>query len=431
MGLVAGTGFGRCWYENRKTEEAERMTLHWTISGLAVVMVLFATPLFADLAVCIVGNLFRVRRWRVAAGQAIRLAVVVPAHDEEEMIARTVASLLAASCTIPEFNGPDGDSRVAVPVFVVAHNCQDATAAEAAKAGATVLEMSNSKRRGKGAALRFGFQLAMASGANAFLVVDADSVVSPNLIEATRAALEQGAEATQCRYELELPESGKGSPLARLRVLAFRGINVLRARGRAGLGFSAGLFGNGFAVTSATLERVPFSADSICEDIEYHIELVCAGVRVHWVEDASVHAPLAASGAAQAVQEARWEGGRLHVASRQTVRLLEAALHGRWRALEMLAEAWSLPLSRGMLTLLLTMLLPLHWLHIFTLVCFVIALLYVVESALLGADPMRDLAALAAAPMHMLWKAAITPLVLLQTRKRAEWARTKREVRLP
>jgi hypothetical protein len=43
----------------------------------------------------------------------------------------------------------------------------------------------------------------------------------------------------------------------------------------------------------------------------------------------------------------------------------------------------------------------------------------------------RDLTALAAAPLYLLWKAVITPLVLRQSRSRAEWARTKREVPQP
>jgi cellulose synthase/poly-beta-1,6-N-acetylglucosamine synthase-like glycosyltransferase len=343
------------------------------------------------------------------------------------MIARTVHSLLDAGCSPAHSHGADKGAAFETQIFGVAHNCSDATALVAENAGARALQLNNRRLRGKGAALRFGFQAALESGANAFLVIDADSVVSPNLIAVTRAALAEGADATQCRYELESPGAGSVRPLARLRVLAFRGVNVLRARGRAGLGFSAGLFGNGFALTAETLDRVPFSADSICEDIEYHIKLVSAGIRVEWVEDASVYAPLSAPGAAQASQEARWEGGRLHVASRQSGRLLAAMFKGNWRAIEMLAEAWSLPLSRGILTLLLTALLPQHWLHVFALCCAGIAVLYVIEAAMLGAEPGKDLAALAVAPLHMLWKMAITPLVLRQTRKRAEWARTKRE----
>ena len=386
------------------------------IPGLAIVMALFAAPLFFDLALCIVGNLFRPQKPKAAGSRAIRLAVVVPAHDEKAMIARTVESLLAAGC--------------GTEVFVVAHNCCDGTAQAAAGAGAKVVELNNRKLRGKGAALRHGFAAALEAGANAVLVVDADSVVSANLIEATRAILEQGAQAAQCRYELQWAASGI-QPLERLRALAFRGMNVLRARGRAGLGLSAGLFGNGFAVTAATLERVPFSVDSIAEDVEYHTRLVEAGVPVYWIDDAFVHGHSPALGKAQAVQEARWEGGRLRVASWSTKPLLGALLRGRWQAIEALADVWSLPLSRGIVTLLLTMFLAVNWLHVFALVCAAIAVLYVVQAALLGDEAMRDLAALGVAPLYIFWKALITPMVLRQSRRRAEWARTNREAPQP
>jgi hypothetical protein len=106
-------------------------------------------------------------------------------------------------------------------------------------------------------------------------------------------------------------------------------------------------------------------------------------------------------------------------------------LKGNWRAFEMLAEALSLPLSRGTLTLLLTAALPVHWLHEYAFVCAALVLVYVVETALLGDEPMQDLHALAAAPLHVVWKMWITPLVLRQSRKRAEWARTKREAPQP
>jgi cellulose synthase/poly-beta-1,6-N-acetylglucosamine synthase-like glycosyltransferase len=392
-----------------------------SILVLAVVMAIFVTPLFFDLALCIAGNLFKARKPLGASRRSVRLAVVVPAHDEESMIARTVRSLKAA------------DSNTSV--YVVAHNCSDATATAAADAGAQVVELKNPKLRGKGAALRHGFAAALDGGANALLVVDADTVVSTNLIAATQEMLEQGAEVTQCRYELDLrvgePHAGKVHPLSRLRAIAFRGMNVLRARGRAGLGFSTGLFGNGFALTAAALKRVPFDANSIAEDVEYHTRLVEEGLQVYWVGDAFVHAQSPVSSKAQATQEARWEGGRLRVASRATGGLVAAMLKGRWRAVETLFDVWSLPLSRGILALLLTLALPMHWLHVFALVCAAVAVLYVVESALLGDQPMRDLAAMAAAPLYLLWKALITPQVLLQSRSRAEWARTKREAPQP
>ena len=295
------------------------------------------------------------------------------------------------------------------------------------QAGARVLVLSNPMLRGKGAALRHGFSTAIAEGSNAILVVDADTNVSPNLIEATRLKLSEGADATQCRYELKLAPDQERSPMARLRALAFRGMNVLRAKGRAGLGFSTGIFGNGFALTAATLERIPFDADSIAEDVEYHTRLVSAGISVYWIGDAYVQAQPPNSREAQASQEARWEGGRVRVASQSTKRLLAAILHGRWRAIETLADVWSLPLSRGIIALVLTIGLPVHWLHVFAIVCAMVTLFYVFEAAMLGSEPVGDLMVLAFAPLYVLWKALITPLVLRQSRSRAEWARTKRE----
>jgi cellulose synthase/poly-beta-1,6-N-acetylglucosamine synthase-like glycosyltransferase len=289
------------------------------------------------------------------------------------------------------------------------------------------LVLRNSRLRGKGAALRHGFLEAIAEGSNAILVVDADTSVSPNLIEATRLKLSEGADATQCRYELKLAPDQSRNPMARLRALAFRGMNVLRGKGRAGLGFSTGIFGNGFALTAAMLERVPFDADSIAEDVEYHTKLVSAGISVFWIGDASVEAQPPRSLEAQASQEARWEGGRMRIARQSTARLLAAIFRGRWRAIETLADVWSLPLSRGIIALMLTVGLPVLWLHQFAIVCAAVALFYVFESAMLGDEPVADLLALAGAPPYLLWKALITPLVLRQSRRRAEWARARRE----
>ena len=175
----------------------------------------------------------------------------------------------------------------------------------------------------------------------------------------------------------------------------------------------------------------PFTVDSICEDLEYHVQLVMSRLRVAWVEEAYVHAPLAPVRSAQASQEARWEGGRMHVAARATGRLLGAIARGNWRAFEMLAEVWSLPISRGVLALILAACLPVHWLHGFAIAGAVLVLAYVLETVFLGDNPWRDFVALAGAPLHILWKLAITPQVLRQSRGGTEWARTQREAQTP
>src|SRR5260370_331616 len=68
-----------------------------------------------------------------------RLLVLVPAHDEEGLVGRCLASLQAQ--TYP---------RSSYRVVVIADNCSDRTAELARAGGAGVLERRDAERRGKG-----------------------------------------------------------------------------------------------------------------------------------------------------------------------------------------------------------------------------------------------------------------------------------------
>src|ERR1700733_3938752 len=115
---------------------------------------------------------FRRRLVSNSVAQAgFRLAAVVPAHNEENLIGASVASILSSDGTEP-----------ACEVVVVADNCTDATAERARAAGARVLGRNDAGKRGKGYALRFAFDELMPEGFDGFLIVDADSVVSTNLV---------------------------------------------------------------------------------------------------------------------------------------------------------------------------------------------------------------------------------------------------------
>src|SRR2546430_4653158 len=73
-----------------------------------------------------------------------RLVVLVPAHDEEQLIGRCVASLRAQSYPAVHYR-----------VVVIADNCRDATALLAAAGGAEVLVRRDDRAPGKGQALRW------------------------------------------------------------------------------------------------------------------------------------------------------------------------------------------------------------------------------------------------------------------------------------
>ncbi len=82
-------------------------------------------------------------------------------------------------------------TRVHLPVLVVDDGSRDDTAAEAERAGATVVR--HHRNRGKGAALMTGFGWALAHGYEAVLTLDADGQHDPADIPAFLAAHESAA----------------------------------------------------------------------------------------------------------------------------------------------------------------------------------------------------------------------------------------------
>ena len=382
-----------------------------TLAGVACGLSL---PLFADLFLAVAGNGILALRGGRGGNEASswggQLGVVIPAHNEAQMIAGTVQSVAASA---------DG----AVPILVVAHNCTDGTAEAARGAGAQVLELKDDGRAGKSAALRAGFLEARAMGCTAFAVVDADSTVSAGFVRAMQRGLAAGAQALQCRYE----QDGGVATADRLRMLAFRGMNVVRGRGRAAWGCSSGIFGNGFVLTAALLDKVPYMASSIAEDAEHHAAMVAHGERVWWVEDAHVTAPLAATRAAHDSQEARWEGGRLRVGLSVAPQLLGALLRGNLQAAEALVAALSLPFSLGVVAAIVCLSLPVGWSRIYGIGCVMVSLLYLATAAQLGEHPAREWRALLAAPAFVVRKLLLLPRIVTQAGKGAAWVRTGRE----
>jgi cellulose synthase/poly-beta-1,6-N-acetylglucosamine synthase-like glycosyltransferase len=366
-----------------------------------------------ELLLLTVAGLFRTRKpAQENPAQTFALTVVIPAHNEKLTIARCVRSIFAADAA-----GLD------LRVVVVADNCTDQTAAIARSAGARVLERFDTTRRGKGYALDFAFAALSGTNTEAFAIVDADTEVERNFLIETAAAFRSGADSTQCRYLVRNPDSSIRTRLMGLTLAAY---NVLRPRGRANLGLSAGLYGNGFALSSETLRAVPYTAYSVVEDLEYHLALLRSGRRVTFLDRTTVHADMPAAGAGVENQRARWEGGRLRMACIQLPRLLKLIAQCKFRLVEPCLDLLLLPLAFHVVLLLAILPAPSQMVRGFAEAGILIAIFHLIVSAFAVGHGFRDLAALAAAPFYILWKGALIPRLLQASRKNAEWIRTER-----
>ncbi|HEX5369136.1 MAG TPA: glycosyltransferase family 2 protein [Dehalococcoidia bacterium] len=264
------------------------------------------------LAVLAAASFFYRRRSVTTIGRRRRFAVLVPAHNEEALLGRLLTSL-------DDLDYP----KTLYEVYVVADNCTDATAAIARGAGVNVFERSDDAARGKGQALRWLMQCVPLNEYDGVLVVDADSVVSANALEAAEEALFGGHELAQL-YDSVLNRDE--SPATALRALSFDLHNRVRTMGQEVLGASVGLMGNGMVISTRLLREGLWDSFGLAEDLEAHARLVSQGHRVHYIDHASALAEMPATLADSAGQNGRWEAGRLEVARRHAPGLIAAGL---------------------------------------------------------------------------------------------------------
>jgi glycosyltransferase involved in cell wall biosynthesis len=105
---------------------------------------------------------------RHPAGAGAPVAVVIPAYNEEPTVAAVIAEVPAEA------------AGLATEVIVVVDGARDATADRATEAGALVCDVP--VNRGQGAALRLGYWLARARGAQIIATIDADGQYEPSEI---------------------------------------------------------------------------------------------------------------------------------------------------------------------------------------------------------------------------------------------------------
>jgi cellulose synthase/poly-beta-1,6-N-acetylglucosamine synthase-like glycosyltransferase len=256
--------------------------------------------------------------------------VLIPAHDEEKGIGRTVQALL------PQLR--PGDRLV-----VVADNCTDRTAEVARSLGATVSERTDADKRGKGYALDHGVRFLEASPPEVVVIVDADCLVPEGSLD--RLVREAAAgRPVQAAYVLdEPPDAGYKQQLS---AFAFKFKNVVRPLGLARLGAPCLLTGTGMAFPWPVLAGARLASGNIVEDMQLGLDLAAAGHPPRLCPEAHVTGELPSGEAAAVSQRRRWEHGHLQTMLTQAPRLLLAAVRrGRPSLLGLALELAVPPLS--------------------------------------------------------------------------------------
>lgn len=357
-----------------------------------------------------------------------RFAIVVPAYNEESSLPRTLKNLFEVDYPDDKFD-----------IIVIADNCTDNTAEVAREKGAEVMVRTNPEKRGKGYALRWCFdQLIEKNTTNRYdsaIVVDADSIVSNNLLRVMNKYRENGAEVIQGYLTVD---SNPGVWTSEIIRIGFTLYNFVRPLARRAMSCPAGLRGNGMCFSMDVLKQVPWDAYSLTEDLEYGIKLLLNDVNIVFAPEAIGFNVVPENPENAESQRERWEIGRLPILKNYFGKLFKEVFKRRsFKVLDTLIDLVTPPLVNMMIVAFAMTLVSLVlwflglqstllwvWLWVGIVGLGFFHALLGLYTAGVGWSTYRSLLYV---PRYAVWKLYVYFKVLFFEGRTTEWVRTSRE----
>jgi 1,2-diacylglycerol 3-beta-glucosyltransferase len=255
------------------------------------------------------------KKTRKSVDQIKKFAFVVPAHNEAEGIQETLRSLQGVTYPKDHFD-----------IVVVADNCTDATAQISREMATTVLERQSETAKGKGFALKYAFQTLLPHDYDAFVVIDADSIVDENFLSVINSYFVSGYRVVQASCGILNAEA---TPLTYLFYIGNVLENHLFYEGKRRLGFPSILRGNGMCFSREIIESYPWDAFSVVEDTEYAIKLLREGIDIPFASDALLYARQPENLEQAHSQRVRWASGNMKMTKGFAFKLIMEGIYKR------------------------------------------------------------------------------------------------------
>ncbi len=387
---------------------------------LLVVAVVLSVPLGIVTIQCFVAFVTRrSARQESSPRERPSIVVLIPAHNEASVIARTLISVRSHV---------GNDDRI----IVIADNCDDETAVVARSYGVDVLERHDPTQRGKGYAIEFGLRNIESNPPDVVIMLDADCVIERGDLEQLAQTAVDSGRPVQAVYLMKPPVDA--TPRDTLSAFAICIRNLVRPLGLHALGLPCLLTGSGMAFPWSVLRTVGMRGESIVEDMQLAVDMIRAGHPPVFCPQVVIRSLLPSQSTTATKQRTRWEHGHLRTMFTAVPKLLATAIFRRKLSAAVIAIDLSVP--------------PLSLLAIFIVIIGIASIVVGLTggswtpSVLLGVSSglamiavvcawlrfaRHDLSAtrLLSAPMYLLWKLPIYLRFVLQPQTR--WNKTIRE----
>jgi len=388
--------------------------------AISLLCVVSATYYFLSAVIFILRQRYRLcpATIRAQSLEHMRFLILIPAHNEERVLPRLLKSISVIDYPSAFFRS-----------CVICDNCHDSTENIAEEFGSIVLVRRNADQQGKGYAIHFALNCLNIERFDVIIMTDADTVLNKTILqELSMLFMDDKIEAVQCYNGVVNPDE---TPLTRLISIA-RALEIMYMDSREFLGLTVHLIGNGMCFRSSTLERCPWTALSIAEDLEYFCLLTANGIKVHYSFLARVFLQEERRLSHAKDQRQRWASGKFQLIVKYVPKILtrflsKGTILDAEAIMILLVPNPSLLANMILVTFLIALIFDLL-LIIKLLSGFSLCLLtfYLVSSFLLVTPTIKTVSSLFLVPIYLLWKGSID-LAAIIGKKRHEWLKTKRQ----
>lgn len=248
-----------------------------------------------------------------------RYAILIAARNEEAVLPHLLASIRMQ----------DYPAEL-IRVFVVADNCTDRTVRVAAEGGALVFVRRNTAQVGKGYALHYLLEQVDRfcgwDSFDAFLVFDADNVLSPDYITQINKVCAAGYDVF-CGYRNS--KNFGTNWVSAGHALWFLHDSCHLNASRMALGLPCTVTGTGFGFTRSLLQKYGgWNFFTLTEDIEFSFRCICDGIKMGYCQAAVLYDEQPECLRQSWRQRTRWVQGGVQVSVRYALPLLKGMLRG-------------------------------------------------------------------------------------------------------
>lgn len=307
-----------------------------------IIVTLLSLPILHLMVFSVVG-VFAYKKYPQAK-KTRKFGIVISARNEEKVIANLVESIRKNKYP-----------QDLLTVFVVAHNCDDNTAANARNAGAIVYEYNNDKERMKGYALKHLFECIERDygtlSFDGFVFFDADNILTENYIAKMNDAFEYYDE--KCIIiGYRNSKNFAQNVVSGMYGVSFAQCNVTEYRGRTLCNCSCRVSGTGFMVSSQVMKD-GWNYVTITEDLEFTADQILNGVKVRYCEEAVFYDEQPTSVRVMLRQRLRWAKGSLMVLGTRAGKLFRGIFNPKSNTKGSTYDIWAYILPYAVISLCL------------------------------------------------------------------------------